>query len=428
MSDSDRRSPNIEDRGEAKYFHGRKGILADFKERLEFAEQDPKKGTTFLIQAAPGAGKSALLYKCAELAEGQKWKVVHIGPSELCETNTLLRTLGREKETQSKATTTSVDTHSKGGILDVLRAGIGLSRSTTRSHAERSPLEVLKSGEGKLLLVMDEAQDFARDFAPSPSKERRDARALIDFVHNGKIAGRPVMLLTAGLSATTDAFEDLGVSRFKDNCYIELGPLKPEAERAVIQDWLQLEGRAKGDPAPWMDAMMQKTHGWPQHVAAYAESAAIHLRATGRQMTPEKLKEVLEVGEMKRIKFYKSRADGLDEDHRMAIAEAFVSVREDQTQSRKAIMESLVKAVGKQEADTVFKRALKNGVLDHRDGRYVIPIPSMRLWFIANYYIDRDPPGQSFPGQDFPPNSPLDIPPGEFPVGHGPDSDRDIER
>ena len=428
MSDSDRRSPNIEDRGEAKYFHGRKGILADFKERLEFAEQDPKKGTTFLIQAAPGAGKSALLYKCAELAEGQKWKVVHIGPSELCETNTLLRTLGREKETQSKATTTSVDTHSKGGILDVLRAGIGLSRSTTRSHAERSPLEVLKSGEGKLLLVMDEAQDFARDFAPSPSKERRDARALIDSVHNGKIAGRPVMLLTAGLSATADAFEDLGVSRFKANCYVELGPLKPEAERRVIKDWLKLEGRAKGDPAPWIDAIAQETHGWPQHVAVYAQVAALQIRGDKRAMTPQGLQAVLDVGRRQRTKFYEIRAKGLDDHHRAAIAEAFVSVREDQTQSKKAIMESLVKAVGEQEAGTVFKHALRKGVLDHRNGRYVIPIPSMRRWFIANYYIERDPPGQSFPGQDFPPDSPFDPPPGEFPLGLVPESGRDIER
>ena len=428
MSDSDRRSPNIEDRGEAKYFHGRKGILADFKERLEFAEQDPKKGTTFLIQAAPGAGKSALLYKCAELAEGQKWKVVHIGPSELCETNTLLRTLGREKETQSKATTTSVDTHSKGGILDVLRAGIGLSRSTTRSHAERSPLEVLKSGEGKLLLVMDEAQDFVRDFAPSPSKERRDARALIDFVHNGKIAGRPVMLLTAGLSATKRAFKDLGVSRFKDNCYVELGPLKPEAERAVIQDWLQLEGRAKGDPAPWMDAMMQKTHGWPQHVAAYAESAAIHLRATGRQMTPEKLKEVLEVGEMKRIKFYKSRADGIMRKERQCLARAMANVEADGTIDKDMVITTLREVCSEEKAEEVFALALSNGVFDLQGDSYVIPIPSMRRWFIANYYTERDPPAQSPPRQDFPPDSPFDLPPGEFPLGHFPESDRDLER
>ena len=108
-------------------------------------------------------------------------------------------------------------------------------------------------------------------------------------------------------------------------------------------------------------------------------------------MTPQGLQAVFEAGEMKRIKFYESRAKGLDEDHRMAIAEAFASAREDQTQTRKAIIEPLVKVVGKQEADTAFKRALRKGVLDHRDGRYAIPIPSMRRWFIDNYYIERDP-------------------------------------
>ncbi len=399
---------DLEDRNETKYFHGRTGILDSFQRRLKWAEKDPKKGTTFLIQAAPGAGKSALLYKCAEMAEKANWQVAHIGPSELCETNTLLHTLGLKKETQTKATTTSVDAHSKAGFLDVVKAGMGFSRSTTKAHTKRSPLEVLKDREGKLLLIMDEAQDFARDFAPSPSKERRDARALIDSVHNGKIAEKPVMLLTAGLIATKRAFKDMGVPRFKDNCYVELGPLKPEAERAVIQDWLQLEGRAKGDPTPWIEAIMQKTHGWPQHVAAYAESAAIHLRATGRQMTPEKLKEVLEVGEMKRIKFYKSRADGLDEDHRTAIARAFASARKDQTQTRKAIMASLLQDVEKQEASEIFELALDNGVIDNRNGRYAIPIPSMFDWFINNYFIDRDPPDTLPPSTNSPPDRPLD--------------------
>ncbi len=32
-------------------------------------------------------------------------------------------------------------------------------------------------------------------------------------------------------------------------------------ERVVIQDWLQLEGRAKGDPTPWIDAIARETHG-----------------------------------------------------------------------------------------------------------------------------------------------------------------------
>ncbi len=147
-------------------------------------------------------------------------------------------------------------------------------------------------------------------------------------------------------------------------------------------------------------------------------------------MAPRGLQAVLKVGEMKRIKFYKSRADELDEDHRTAIARAFASARKDQTQIRKAIMESLVQAVGKQEAASAFKHALTNGVLDNRNGRYAIPIPSMFDWFIDNYFIQRDPPDTSPPGPNFPPDRSLDPPLGDFPIDHGhlPESDRNIER
>ena len=374
---SDFVDPNLDlkDRGEAKYFHGRTGILDSFQRRLKWAEQDPKEGTTFLIQAAPGAGKSALLHECARLAAIKGFAVAEVDPHKFLDTEVLHESIDtswmrwRRWLTQGSA---SID-------VGVFKAGVVVG------GAAKTPLGVIEKGKGGLVLLLDEAQ-LMDDLAVGTGIPFIGAKALLTAIHDGR-TGRPVMLVAAGLSATKRAFKDMGVSRFKDNCYVELGPLKEEAEREVIKDWLKKDGRAKGDPTPWIDAIMQKTHGWPQHVAAYAESAAIHLRATGRQMTPAKLKEVLEVGEMKRIKFYKSRAEGLDEDHRMAIASAFASAHEDQTQTRKAIMESLVKVIGKQEADTVFRRALHNGVLDNRDGRYVIPIPSMRRWFIDNYFI-----------------------------------------
>ena len=383
MSDSDRRSPNIEDRGEAKYFHGRKGILADFKERLKFAEQDPKKGTTFLIQAAPGAGKSALLYKCAELAEGQGWETLKINTKALWDTDAMCQIL-------------------EGGwkhLLDEIAVNAGFDKWIQIQGAakfklpDHTPQSIIKQGKDPLLFLLDEAQTLGTGMA-STDVRYETVKVFLDSLHNGGM-GRPVMLAVAGLSSTADAFEGMDVSRFKDNCYVELGPLKPEAERAVIKDWLKKEGRAKGDPTPWIDAIARETYGWPQHVAAYAQSAALQVRTDKRLMTPRGLQAVLKVGRRQRTKFYETRAKGLDEDHRMAIASAFASARKDQTQTRKAIMESLVKAVGRQEADTVFKRALKKGVLDHRNGRYAIPIPSMFVWFIDNYFIERDPPGQS---------------------------------
>ena len=376
MSDFAGPNPDMKDRGEAKYFHGRTGILDSFQRRLKWAEKDPKEGTTFLIQAAPGAGKSALIHECTKLAENTDWEAVRVNTRALWDTDTMCQKLG----------------DGWMPLLDEIAVNAGFNKWVQIEGAAKfrlpghTPQSIIERGRAPLLLFLDEAQKLAL----AQSGHAETICDFLDAIHNGEM-GRPVMLLTAGLSATKRAFKDLGVSRFKTNCYVELGPLKPEAERKVIDDWLKLEGRAKGDPTPWIDAIMQKTHGWPQHVAVYAQAAALQVRGDKRVMTPQGLQAVLEVGEIQRTKFYKSRAEGLDEDHRMAIAEAFASAREDQTQTRKAIMESLAKAVGKPEADTVFKRALNNGVLDHRDGRYVIPIPSMRRWFIDNYYTERDP-------------------------------------
>ncbi len=376
MSDFAGPNPDMKDRGEAKYFHGRTGILDSFQRRLKWAEKDPKEGTTFLIQAAPGAGKSALIHECTKLAENTGWEAVRVNTRALWDTDTMCQKLG----------------DGWMPLLDEIAVNAGFNKWVQIEGAAKfrlpghTPQSIIERGRAPLLLFLDEAQKLAL----AQSGHAETICDFLDAIHSGEM-GRPVMLLTAGLSATKRAFKDLGVSRFKTNCYVELGPLKPEAERKVIDDWLKLEGRAKGDPTPWIDAIMQKTHGWPQHVAVYAQAAALQVRGDKRVMTPQGLQAVLEVGEIQRTKFYKSRAEGLDEDHRMAIAEAFASAREDQTQTRKAIMESLAKAVGKPEADTVFKRALNNGVLDHRDGRYVIPIPSMRRCFIDNYYTERDP-------------------------------------
>ena len=39
-------------------------------------------GTTFLIQGAPGAGKTALFAECEKQAKGEGWRVARLGPLE----------------------------------------------------------------------------------------------------------------------------------------------------------------------------------------------------------------------------------------------------------------------------------------------------------------------------------------------------------
>ena len=392
MSDFVDSNPDVEDRGEAKYFHGRKGILDSFQRRMKWAEKDPKKGTTFLIQAAPGAGKTALLHECTKLAENTGWEAVRVNTRALWDTDTMCQKLG-------DGWTHLLDEIAVQGGFDKWIQIQGAAKFKLPGH---SPQSIIERGKDPLLLFLDEAQILGKQ-SGQLQEHRELVQNFLNSIHNGEM-GRSVILLVAGLSATKRAFKDLGVSRFKDNCYVELGPLKPEAEREVIKDWLKKDGRAKGDPVPWIDVIMQKTHGWPQHVSAYAQSAALQVRTDKRKMTPQGLQTVLEVGRMKRMKFYKSRAEGLDEDHRTAIAIAFASARKDQTQTRKEIMTSLLQDAGNQEASDLFKLALQNGVFDNRNGRYAIPIPSMFDWFIDNYFIERNPPDTLSSSPNFPPD------------------------
>ena len=72
------------------------------------------------------------------------------------------------------------------------------------------------------------------------------------------------------------------------------------------QNILLATGQARGDPAPWIDAIAQQTHGWPRHVHSYARHAAEHLKEKGGLMTPQGLKIVMELGEEGRKQYYKT--------------------------------------------------------------------------------------------------------------------------
>ena len=378
---------DISDRGKAKHFRGRKQVLANVRKRLRKAEIDPAEGTTFLIQGAPGAGKSALLHECARLAEGEGWKVAEITLDALWNVPTLLDALGRSKEFDQKGGRWSGGLKAGLDLLSSVTAKVGVNYKSKKTPVPHNTRAVLKSGEGKLLLVLDEAQMLAKR---TPRRHAPQVTILINAIHNGKL-GYPVMLAVGGLATTRQAFRDMDVSRFKTHCYVELGPLKPKWEREIITNWIMTEGEAKRDPLPWIDAIAAQTHGWPQHIAFYAQAAALQVRADRKEMTLEGLNVVLDTGRREQVHFYESRADGLAGEDRAAIAREFEQPLDDCTQTRTAIMESLTKAVGEGNADAVLRKALSQGVLDWRGDRLVIPIPSMQDWFIENYCPDQAP-------------------------------------
>jgi len=84
----------IPDRGPLPYFHGRKEIRQTFKEYLAHYKKE-RTGTTFLIQGAPGAGKTALLDKMSSKANKKGWKVAKIRIKDLYSPMSMAQSLGK---------------------------------------------------------------------------------------------------------------------------------------------------------------------------------------------------------------------------------------------------------------------------------------------------------------------------------------------
>lgn len=359
-------SPSISDRGKAIHFHGRESILRDFRALCDLVVKD-NLGTSFLIEGAPGAGKTALLDECADRARQSGWLVPRKIPVRSVYDTDEMRCVvgGRRKFKFLRGTL--------GGW------GLGWAGGSTIS----TPYHVLEEVSKPLLLVLDEAQRL-HALADRPGSEALLAMDVLDRLHNGGI-GRPIILLAGGLGTTTEAFRRLSISRFRGGCRHVIGGLKPDAERAVIRDWLTLSGKAHGDPTVWIDAIMRETHGWPQHVISYLKPAVRRILADGGRMTPEGLADVLQAGDHERKSYYRLRTDAFNELELRALMQPFPVGRAGGSTSYPEIMESLKGAFSPQEADRLYWLALEKGVLSKHGNDYVIPIPSMHAWMEKHY-------------------------------------------
>jgi hypothetical protein len=362
------------DRGPARYFHGRKQILRDFREIATRATQG-KSGTTFLIQGAPGAGKTALLAECEKLAQKSEWETAEISSAALWDLDELQQSL------KLRRTWKVGDGSARVGVSGIGGAEINAERSS------QTVKNLLRGGKKPLLLALDEAQILGKEDL-IPSDQVHTVVDVLNSIHNGKL-DRSVILIAAGLGTTADAFGSLGISRFAKRCLVELGALDKEAERAVLYDWLTKEGKAKGETTAWIDAIAQEAHGWPQHILSYVEAALHQLHVDKRVMTAEGLTAVLNAGRSGRTAYYEQRARGFDEEYRQSFAKLFVDIPLGGSITGSAIRSPLTQEYGLDEAKMLFRRAVEKGIIDERSGRYVIPIPSMHDWLVSNYARER---------------------------------------
>ena len=363
-------SAAVSDRGPARYFHGRKQILQDFENILWRSDQDGS-GTTFLIQGAPGAGKTALLYECEKLAEKREWKIAQISSLAFWNHTELRSCLG------SKGLGMLT-----GGSLQIGAGGFGKIGGTVNRQSE-AILKRIQSGKKPLLLILDEAQTLGME-DEFPAGKSGTVRHVLNAIHNGKL-GKPVVLLAAGLEPTTKAFRAFGISRFEGDARVELEALGKEAERAVLYDWLTVDGKVTGDTTAWIDAITKETHGWPQHILSYVKPVLDQLHADKGVMTAEGLNAALEAGRARRTVYYKKRVEDFDEEHLQSFAKALVDVPPGESTTGSTILATLTQEYGPEEAKTLFRRAQYCGILHKQAGRYAVPIPSMHDWLVTNF-------------------------------------------
>ena len=360
------------DRGPAKYFHGRKKVLNDFCSVLQYASNN-SWGTCFLVQGAPGAGKSALLHECGLHARAQGWVVADIGTGVLWNSYDLLYALARAEKKMGRGKVM------RFGLRDLFR------RRYKSSRPEPTVENILRDGRKPLLLTLDEAQRLGAE-NEFPSQHKATAIDSLQFIHNGEL-GRPVILLAAGLYGSKRGFAELAVERFAADCFVELGVMGKEAERAVIYDWLKKAGGAKGDPTAWINAITQETHGWPQHIMVYVDPALKQLAADKGEMTAEGLNSVLEAGRRYRSEYYEGRAYALASKQRRILAKLFADVPLGESITEAAILEPLMQEYGREKARVLFRRALRGGVLHTQAGGYAVPVPSMQEWLVSNWEL-----------------------------------------
>jgi len=369
----------IFDRGPSPYFHGREEILQTFSDYLTLFKKG-KGGTTFLIQGAPGAGKTALLDQCGKRSLSRGWHTAKIKSGALWNPDQLAHSLGMKPRVQFTGGSGQI------GLDDVVKANVKLDVAV--KYATLTILKIIESRRKPLLLILDEAQSLGKPDI-IPSDQRGVVTNVLDYIHNGELK-RPVVLLAAGLGTTFRTFKSFGISRFGKNCIVQLGALDKESERAVMQDWLIEEGSASGSTKVWIDSIARETHGWPQHIISYIEPALESIKSNNCQMTDEGLEYVLERGAEFRKEFYNSRANDIREKQRQVLANAISDLPLGGTAEYEDIIDIIKHEYGQKEAEDLFNKALDQGIIDERkSGRYGIPIPSMQTWLLDEYGRER---------------------------------------
>ncbi len=369
-----------ERRGPAEYFHGREKIIHTFTSALEHYRTH-KRGTIFLIQGAPGAGKTALIHECKKRVK-KRWQIADLYPNALWSPDDLSHCLRKKKSVRVTGASAEVR------VEKIIKASAGFSVDV--NPITLTMIKILQDDRKPLLLILDEAQSLGSK-GGIPDEMRGVITSVLYKIHNGQL-GRPVMLLAAGVGTAETAFNTLNISRFEDDCRVQLGCLDDESTCAVIRDFLVHKGHVNQPPPSWVETIANQTHGWSHHIISYADPASRYLAVHQHNLTSDALEIVLQSGRGNQVDYYRIRLKEIGrKKKRQILAKIFANVPFGGAIDKEDFIFAILDKYSQKEADDLFNRALRQGIIvEHRDGDYGIPIPSFHAWLVNEYGVDNN--------------------------------------
>ena len=413
---------NKGDKNSPQFFAGRQELISAIEstvdelreqiDQLPISDVHPKQ-STWLIQGAPGAGKTTLQWYLRDrwiadkngpiVVEGVLGEVhdrhqltVDIANAMLPKGAELLmtsRTVARYAGVNAKVTLGRTTSES------MQRGALTLTDLRTLYHSPRFPWfrRLLSFGRHKttkprpIVLMLDEIQSM-----------EAETDNLIRDLHAG-IRGVPILLLLAGLVWSRERLKEAGVLRFvtdKAGHVQTLAPLQPEEAAESVKLMLKehyVTGNEIEDIASWIARL---SDGWPQHLHHYMRALAGELVVKKGNLSEVNRDCIQAEGDAKRQSYYLDRLqDTRVVEHSGVLAQAARTIG-DSGCRYKELVRTLNGYHRREDSEPdevlpenmkprAFIREMIRSGIAHRISKQVkIPIPSFKQFLIE--YHDRE--------------------------------------
>ncbi len=419
-----------DDKDEALFFVGREEIIAGIEKtiasiRAKINDGDPNRPLspgrllasqkTWLIQGAPGAGKTALLthLQCRWQAQDEGPVALHIfcndlknednvtrkiadclvpdhGVEMLTNVRTVEKRLEFEKIIRAGGAVSDAEQSTKLVLEDL--AKLYVPRAETGFRKLLDKFSPTRPAVRPIVVMIDEVQFFEKEDIP-----------LLRKLHTGE-HGLPLVAVLAGLAYSRSMLAKARISRFARSGRLShvqtLGRLKAgeaaDAVRALL-DCYEIRGR-HGSALP--DRIDEWSNGWPQHLHHYLAALAGELSANGRDLAEVSESTIRSIGDENRIDYYRARLqDAKIAQSRALLAELAQVIGPDGCRlvDLKDMLVDRVWVKGRgsstmpedMTADEFIDELIQYGVVHIVEDEITIPIPSFRQYLIDRYEMDK---------------------------------------